>query len=152
MNSYAHALMGVGEYDKAIDLLRRASELAPTHVGVQVGLLRASIVVGRVPEASAAVERLRGLEIADAETLCEVGDACVRLKLYAQAIEFYEKALLLAPQQVRILGNIATCYAQLGHIQAARLGYQAALALDPTYEVARRNLAVLERAGAAMTT
>lgn len=152
LNSYAHALMGVGEYATAIDLLRQASEQAPTHVGVQVGLLRGSIIMGRLTEASVAVERLRGSEISDAETNCEVGDACVRLKLYAQAIEFYEKAVLLAPQEVRILANIATCYAQLGHIDAARLGYQAALALDPAYELARRNLAVLERVGAEMTT
>jgi Flp pilus assembly protein TadD len=72
--------------------------------------------------------------------------------LYADAIQFYERALLLAPPQAAILGNIATCYAQLGHKDAARLGYQAALELDPTYAVARRNLAILEKVGAQVTT
>jgi tetratricopeptide (TPR) repeat protein len=148
LNGYAHALMSAGQYEEAAEVLNKAHALAPSHVGVLIGLLRAYQRRGRPDEARAMVEALSALDIADAQANREVGDACVRLGLYSQAIFFYERALVLARPEARVLGNIASCYAQLGHPEAARLGYQAALELDPNYALARRNLAVLNRLSA----
>ncbi|MBC7186280.1 MAG: tetratricopeptide repeat protein, partial [Calditrichaeota bacterium] len=145
LNGYAHALMAAGQYEEATEALNKAHALAPSHVGVAVGLLRAYLQLERPDEARAMVEVLSALDIANAQANREVGDACVRLGLHTHAIAFYEKALVLGPPEARVLGNIASCYAHLGHAEAARLGYKAALELDPSYELARRNLAVLNR-------
>ncbi|MDZ7338324.1 MAG: tetratricopeptide repeat protein [candidate division KSB1 bacterium] len=145
MNGYGHALLCNGQYDQAIEVLEKARSQAPKHIGVQVGLLRALLAAGRRKEAGAVMECLKGAHIDAAETNRELGDACVRVGFYEDAIYFYERALKLGAPQVQLLSNIATCYARLGHEEAALLGYKAALELQPDYEVARRNLAILKR-------
>ncbi len=145
MNGYGHALLCGNSYEEAIEVFGRARAKAPKHVGVQVGLLRALLAAGRHQQARAVLEQLKEQQVASGETNRELGDACVRLGLYQHAIHFYEKALVQGAPQVQLLSNIATCYARLGHEEAARVGYRAVLELAPDYEVARRNLALLER-------
>ena len=64
-------------------------------------------------------------------------------KNVARAIEFYEKFLGYKSDDTEVLTNLASCYAQLGHYESAKIGYRAVLTIDPTYFAAKKHLEVL---------
>jgi len=39
---------------------------------------------------------------------------------------------------------MASCYVQQGHFEPARVGYRAALAIDPGFHLAKKNLSIFK--------
>ena len=77
------------------------------------------------------------------DILSVLGNACLYLHDFKRAAAFYEQCLEQIPANPRWLNNLASCYAKIGQKEAARLGYMAALQVNPNYQDAKRNLLTL---------
>ncbi len=78
----------------------------------------------------------------DPKFLLSFADFLVKKDMKAQALAVYDKAIELDPENAVLLNNKA--YALLGKDDAkAELLFKEALKLDPSYEVAKKNLALL---------
>ena len=73
------------------------------------------------------------------------GDECKARGELNLAIELYEKYLRVQPNDAPVIASIADCYARLGHLDSAKIGYQAALEINPACISAKENLAALEK-------
>lgn len=83
-------------------------------------------------------------------------DSEVRLKLanflydqrqYAQAIEWYQRALELDPKNVNARTDLGTTYYYTGHPQEALREYRKSLAIDPRHEPTLMNMVVVNLEG-----
>lgn len=63
---------------------------------------------------------------------------------FDQALEQFEASAKLNPRSHQCMGNIGTCHIQLGQVAKAKKALQSALEIEPSYEIARRNLELLE--------
>jgi len=59
---------------------------------------------------------------------------------YRKALEFYEKALKLDPQNPQIFYNMGIAYESLNDLRNAKQCYEAALKLAPDFEQAKERL------------
>lgn len=75
----------------------------------------------------------------------DLGNLCIEIAEYKIAIELLEKYLNVSPADVTTITNIATCYARLGKLEPALIGFKAALIFDPTNTYALQNLEVLNK-------
>jgi Flp pilus assembly protein TadD len=92
-------------------------------------------LVGAPPPAAAKNPRLK-----QAEEQVEFGYKAARRGYWQEALERFELADELTPNQARILNNIAVALEANGRFDQARTTYEAALALDPSSSAVRRNL------------
>jgi len=64
----------------------------------------------------------------------------VNLKLYREAIKYYNQAISIQPTNVRAFYNSGICFELLGDIQNARQAYQKCIEIMPEYKPAREAL------------
>jgi tetratricopeptide (TPR) repeat protein len=149
-NNGAEAAFHAGRTAQAIDLARRLLARAPDNVFALANLVRFLCVTGQVDEARAEAERLRTLEpddldrtVKQAEAFAWLGDdagvlaVCARARSLADAREPGAAALL------HHLAAVAAC--RQGREDEARGYWRAALRAVPDFELARDNLADLDR-------
>jgi tetratricopeptide (TPR) repeat protein len=79
------------------------------------------------------------------DILMQMGNAAVGLGQFDLALSFFQQRLHLGEPTPQLLNNMAGCYAKLGDLDKAIDAYEHALRLNPHYEEARRNLALLQR-------
>ena len=77
------------------------------------------------------------------DVLLTLGNISIRVGNFAKAAEFFEAYLKQDTANAQVLNNLAGCFVQLKQNTRARSFYQKALALDPNYTEAKRNLMVL---------
>ena len=70
----------------------------------------------------------------------EFGYKAARRGYWQEALDRFEAADALTPNQARILNNIAVALEANGRFDEARTTYRAALAIDPSNHSVRRNL------------
>ncbi len=75
----------------------------------------------------------------------DLGNLCIEIEEYNKAIELLGRYLAAFPTDAMTVANIATCYAKLGKFDAAIVGLEAALKLDPRCGYAIQNLAILKK-------
>jgi tetratricopeptide (TPR) repeat protein len=78
--------------------------------------------------------------VKQAEEQMRFGYKAARRGYWQEALERFEVADELTPNQARILNNIAVALEANGRFDEARTTYRAALALDPGNSPVRRNL------------
>ncbi len=120
-------------------------EKVPEHVGALANRAVVAIRQSNFDAARKYLIQLSGLDLKDHELYNVLGELCARIKEFHLAINFYEKYLQRNPRRIDVLNNISSCYAQLGNYQAAILGYQSVLEMEPGNELARENLVGLGR-------
>ena len=64
---------------------------------------------------------------------------------FKEAIGLFVESLKILPNHVQSFGNIGICFAKLGDKQNALKNFDAALHLDPKYELAMVNKAIVEQ-------
>jgi tetratricopeptide (TPR) repeat protein len=74
----------------------------------------------------------------------EFGYKAAKRGYWQEALERFELADELTPNQARILNNIAVALEANGRFDEARTTYQAALALDPSSSALKKNIARFE--------
>jgi len=81
----------------------------------------------------------------DAEIHVTLGDIYYQNKEYSRALSHFEGYLMYFPENVGALVRVSDCYFNLGRLQAAAAGYQAALAKDPANAIAKQRLYELNK-------
>lgn len=81
----------------------------------------------------------------DINVFLSLADLCIETENFTMAIEVLEKYLKICPRDAKVIANIATCYARLGKLEAAMMGFQAALTVDPGCGIALKNLSALKK-------
>ena len=80
----------------------------------------------------------------DSSIYLDLGNLCIEIEEFSLAVELLEKYLNTSPVDVKVITNIATCYARLGKYESAITGFQSVLKLDPACNQALQNLAALK--------
>ena len=81
----------------------------------------------------------------NSEVFHDLGNLCIEIEEYDKAIVLLGKYVAAFPTDAMAVANIATCYARVGRFDAAIVGLEAALALDPRCRYAIQNLAILKK-------
>jgi len=106
---------------------------------------------GHPPIDAAAIEKqlqdLAAQNPQDAEVRLKLANFLYDQKQYAQAIEWYQKALELDPKNVNARTDLGTAYFYTGLPQGALREYRKSLAIDPRHEATLLNMIVVNLEG-----
>jgi tetratricopeptide (TPR) repeat protein len=146
-----HLAMRAGRVEEAKTRYAEALRLCDTpetRLGMAAGELESGRAVAALDHLARAVEACaqrplpRGSEALSGEALLRTGRV-------AEALGAFEKHLERHGRDARILARVADCYRILGAAQAARLGYEEALRMEPGLPAAVGGLAELTRTAVA---
>ncbi len=130
------------EYNSAEYEYSKALRLDKENVRANFGLGKLYVETGELEKASSVFENLaRQDNVLDPENkhfFNELGIELRGLKLYDQAIDFYQKALLLAPDDENLLFNIARAAHEGGDDGKASKYLNQALKINPAFEAAQK--------------
>ncbi|RLE25573.1 MAG: hypothetical protein DRJ61_08410 [Acidobacteria bacterium] len=125
------ALLGLGNFEKAITELDRAAQMKPSDGLPHVLLGHAYVKLGRYEEARASFQVATRLERNSVEVLETQGAVEGHLGLIAEAAETFERALEIDGSRWSLHLRYAVVLADLGRRQEARSSFQEALRLKP---------------------
>ena len=131
-------------HDEAVDRLSRAAEIDPESTEVQRMLGRTYHTQGKTDEAVAAYRRAIELNELDAWSLNNLGLVFLETERADEALPLLTKATELRPEVPVFHNNLGMALEHTGRFKAAATAYKAALAADPGYDKAKRNLARVE--------
>ena len=143
-----------GNVDKAIQAFENALERSPHHKVAKRNLhqlLRqkafTALKINAFDEATVYFERAIHLDPMNANTYRLMGDGYAHVSQFSKAITYYQKALEIDPEDKAALENLLHCYNNYGVTlrnngdwDEAIHAYRNALALQPTYQLAKTNL------------
>ena len=133
-----------------------ASSSAPVPVvtaGVQAAATAAAPGTNAMPTAEAlapmAAPLLAALKVdgKNAGTLIHLGNLYFDHQVYAEAIEFYTRALEVRPKEVNVRTDLGTAYWYGGFPEKAVQEYEKSLAIDPTHANTLFNMGVVQLEG-----
>ena len=84
---------------------------------------------------------------ADAKPLIEIGNAYYDHKFYPQAIEFYQKALALKPDDINVRTDMGTAMFYSGSPKEAVAQFEKSLKLDPNHAQTLFNMGIVKMEG-----
>ena len=116
----------------------------PDHIGAHVGLIKGYAIKENISEFEKHV-RFVVNSTEKVVVLKEIGGYCIKLELFNLAIEVLSSALSENSQDVNLLVDIATCYAKMGQLESAIIGYREALKIDPDNAVLQKNIRILQQ-------
>lgn len=130
------ALASVGEYDSAIEFLKKSFEIRPKGDNIQreIGLIE------KTQELSLKFDQLVASK--DEMVIEEYGNNLFILMNYQKCIEVFD-VLVGIDSKAESYNNLASCQASRGLAGSARANYEKALELNPKLEKARLGLEVL---------
>lgn len=134
-NADAHYLLGLvleggGDLDGAIRHLGLAVECKPDFVFAWRDLCRSCFQAGRIKDARWAVERGLAVEPRSVDLLLYRGNISLHEKSYRQAVESYQQALILQPDNAVIHANLGKACIEQGDVESAIINYRRVLELD----------------------
>ena len=131
-------------YDDALDRLTRAAEIDPESTGVHRLIGRAYVAQGKTDEAMDAYRRAIEVNELDAWSMNNLGLLLLETKRADEALPLLAKAVVLRQDVPAFHNNLGMALEHTGRFRAAAAAYKAALAADPGYDKAKRNLARVE--------
>ena len=131
-------------HDEAVDRLSRAAEIDPESTEVQRLLGRTFHTQGKTDEAVAAYRRAIELNELDAWSMNNLGLVFLETERAEEALPLLTKATELRPQVPVFHNNLGMALEHTGRFRAAATAYREALAADPGYAKAKKNLARVE--------
>ena len=149
--SHAAALCGVAALSLAADVPRDAERLLrhalrqSEHLPLAYrGLAPALLGLGRLSEAQAATRYLAHIEPDSPQTWVTAAGVAIRLMRQTEAIDAYERALQLQPQEAGLRMSIGHLQKTLGLRAQSEASYKEALLMDPGRAEAYWSLADLK--------
>jgi tetratricopeptide (TPR) repeat protein len=127
----AEGLESQGRLPEALNLLQRASALAPDDARVWFGLGRVLFPLGRREEAGVVLDRGLTLSPDDYRGRIDAGTLRLRLGELKAASEHFQRAAEIAPEAAEPLSALAVVAGLAGNSGAARSAATRALALAP---------------------
>jgi tetratricopeptide (TPR) repeat protein len=137
----SEALMHVGRFPEAMQLLRRVLSLDPNIAEAHEKLGQAALNSGNTFVAVQELRRACDLDPGSATAHSALGLAYQFRTRSHEAIEEFNKALALNPKDAISAFNLGNIYAHMGQIGDAQRYYRLALKNDPRMAVAHNNLA-----------
>ena len=144
------SLLGMGEYQKAIERLQQALSLNPAHQDLAsiysymgVGLKE----LGRYEEALETLKKGEACDNERTDIYNLMGFCHFKLKQHEKAIEDFARVLDLNPGSAIDYANIGSNYREMGEKDKAVYFYEIALSIDPSIDFARESLAKLKTSG-----
>ena len=131
-------------YDDALARLSSAAEIDPESTEVQRLLGRTYHTQGKTDEAVSAYRRAIELNELDAWSMNNLGLVFLETERADEALPLLTKATELRPEVPVFHNNLGMALEHTGRFRAAATAYKAALAADPGYDKAKRNLARVE--------
>jgi tetratricopeptide (TPR) repeat protein len=131
-------------YAKAIIEYQRALTLLPASVETRMRLASAYEGLGKMDMAIKEYQSALRLKTSPGMYL-DMGNIYYKLKQYNDAISSYQKALLLAPDMVKIYNNLGLSLEKKGETQKAVAFYQKAIQKNSHYYFSYINLGALYR-------
>ncbi|MDZ7697640.1 MAG: tetratricopeptide repeat protein [Deltaproteobacteria bacterium] len=145
---FAEAYYNLGAaYQKKLDLrrcvhcMRQVIEIGRDEVLVQ----KAEDMIRFLEEAVTSNSRINLDEFLKAQELFDAAFSQMEKGRWEQAIAGFQKCLKIELDHAQSYGNMGLCYAQLGERSKALAALDKALEIDPRYEPAMVNKAVIER-------
>jgi tetratricopeptide (TPR) repeat protein len=131
-------------HDEAVERLSRAAEIDPELTEVYRLLGRTYHTQGKTDEAVSAYRRAIELNELDAWSMNNLGLVFLETDRADEALPLLTKATELRPEAPVFHNNLGMALEHTGRFRAAAAAYKAALAADPGYDKAKRNLARVE--------
>jgi tetratricopeptide (TPR) repeat protein len=133
------------EYDQAIKMFRQSIQLdnsySDGHKNLGIALRDGGKYKGETQnDPQGALKYLLEAEKElpnDSETMRLLGVCYGRLGQTQKAIDYFEKQLLLAPENASAYFNLGIAYQNAGNVQKAQQNFKKAIAIDP--EIMNRN-------------
>ena len=139
------SLMRMQRDREALPALRRAHELAPDNIKVLEALADVEFHCGYPADALPLWEQLQTLRPGDTHVLLRIGETLSRLGFLDQAIRTYQEALGQSPDSSELWMALAQAQEDHGDREAARHGFERALALRPGWAFPLGGLLGLQR-------
>ena len=130
--------------DEAVERLSRAAAIDPESTEVQRLLGRTYHTQGKTDEAVAAYRRAIELNELDAWSMNNLGLVFLETERADEALPLLTQATELRPEVPVFHNNLGMALEHTGRFKEAATEYKAALAADPGYDKAKRNLARVE--------
>jgi tetratricopeptide (TPR) repeat protein len=130
--------------NEAVERLSRAAEIDPESTEVYRLLGRTYHTQGKTDEAVSAYRRAIELNELDAWSMNNLGLMFLETERADEAVPLLTKATELRPEVPVFHNNLGMALEHTGRFRAAATEYKAALAADPGYEKAKRNLERVE--------
>ena len=142
LNNFGNLQKVLGQAENSEAAYRRALEIDGDFCDAAANLGLVLIATGSYTEARKWLEH--SLELETNHTAFNgMGLLSQGLNEHADAVDWYDKALELVPDNYDILNNQAALYQELGRFKEASDGYNRALDVDPGRYEAYQNLAVM---------
>ncbi len=126
-NGIGYCFEQLGQTQTAISHLQRAISLNPKYLTAYKNLSLCYRSLKNDTDAINILLKTISEDIADNDVLLKVGELYIMQEADEKAIPFLEAFLKRCPKDKGALLIIAQCYERLGHIEAAMVGYKAAL-------------------------
>lgn len=131
----ADVLSQEGKYETILALCERTEKRVPDHP--EVLLIKADALghLNRLPEANAALERIAAIDPGFPSIRLYLGNAALRLKDYAKALEHFEAAEWTATpsEKLSIRMQIGRIQNHVGHVENALLTFNKVVQSNPEY-------------------
>lgn len=131
-----------GEWDRALDLVRRSVELRPTG-DAHYFEARVLARLGRPDERMAALEKALALEPRHVSSRVAYAVELIRRERFEEGETHLLQAMLDYPLYPKTYFNYGMLAQQMGDAETARSNFERAIRLDPNYTLARRGLVML---------
>jgi tetratricopeptide (TPR) repeat protein len=136
----SRVLIEQNRHDEAVERLSRAAEIDPESTDVYRLLGRTYHTQGKTEEAVTAYRRAIELNELDAWSMNNLGLMFLETERADEALPLLTNATELRPEVPVFHNNLGMALEHMGRFRAAETEYKAALAADPGYEKAKRNL------------
>lgn len=125
-NGIGYCLGNLGQWDVAINHLKKAIALNPRYRNAYDNLALCFKNTGDLNNAIRTLLKTVAEDIADDTVWLQLGELQIAHNSCKKAIPYFEKYLKAHPADKNVLLRIAWCYEQLGHLEAAMIGYRSA--------------------------
>jgi tetratricopeptide (TPR) repeat protein len=136
--------LNAGARSRAVDLLLKAHQLAPSAPKPLIWLASIYSMAFRHRQAQDAIEQAIHLKPRDAEDLEEIGIVLSRLTEDGRALPFYERAALIAPKNAHYAYNLGFSRQTNGDVEGAALAFRRCIELNPHFYQAYLSLVELK--------
>lgn len=143
-NSLAYSLSDT-DFENAEKEWKETLNLNSKHIGAYLGLVKLYIQGNMGEELHSHIKEILTHFSRNSRLLKTTGKILVENEKYEQAIDVLTQYLAIEPEDFRILMDISTCYIKLGQYEAAFLGYQMVLKIDPENQTVMKNMRILEK-------
>ena len=145
VNDLGNCYFRLNQHEKALEFYQQAVDFPDFPEVCWRNLALVLAIQERYQEASENLKKYIDISPEAVDTYQLAGDISFQLKDYSSAISHYERYLAKAVATPIILHRISDCYLYMGHKDAAILGFQRAVALDPGFEPSLERLRQLEQ-------